>query len=418
MSNLIAPLCDIQIRNAKPKSKPYKLFDGGGLYLEVLPSASKFWRMKFRQASGKESRLSFGPYPEVSLSEARRRRDETRALRRDGSDPAQVRRAEKITKQIGACQTFEVVASLWLEKSKAERNEKTRRKIFNWFRKDIFPAIGAMPIAEVRPRDVLTALRPIEARGAIETAHNVKRAVGQVFRFAVASELATQDVTRDLRDALAAVPEGHYAAITDPAPLGALLRAIHGYSGHVCTIAALKLFPILFQRPGMIRAMEWTDLNLNKQEWRISGKKMKMANDHIVPLPKQAVEILRQIHRVTGRGKYVFAGLRSHERCMSDNTINAALRTMGFSAEVMTGHGFRATARTIMDEVLGERVDLLEHQLAHKVKDANGRAYNRTAHLPARREMMQRWADYLDSLREDKDYRLQPHRTENQRSVT
>ena len=399
MSNSIAPLCDIQIRNAKPKSKPYKLFDGGGLYIEVLPSASKFWRMKFRQASGKESRLSFGPYPEVSLSEARKRRDETRALRRGGADPAQVRRAEKITKQLGASQTFEVVALLWLEKTKAERSEKTRRKIFNWFRKDIFPAIGAMPIADIRPRDVLAALRPIELRGAIETAHNVKRAVGQVFRFAVASELAPQDVTRDLRDALAAVPEGHYAAITDPEQLGALLRAIYGYDGHACTIAALKIFPMLFQRPGNIRAMEWKELDLDKREWRIPGSKMKMENDHIVPLPKQAEEILRLMHRLTGRGKYVFAGLRSHERCMSENTINAALRSMGFSTEVMTGHGFRATARTIMDEVLGEGVDLVEHQLAHKVKDPNGQAYNRTAHLPARRDMMQRWADYLDQLR-------------------
>lgn len=400
MSNLIAPLCDIQIRNAKPRSKPYKLFDGGGLYIEVLPSASKFWRMKFRQASGKESRLSFGPYPDVSLIEARKRRDETRALRRGGSDPAQVRRAEKISKQFGACQTFEVIALLWLEKTKADRNDKTRRKIFNWLRKDIFPAIGAMPIAEVRPRDVLAALRPIEQRGAIETAHNVKRAVGQVFRFAVASELAAQDVTRDLGDALAAVPQGHYAAITDPEQLGGLLRAVYGYNGHACTSAALKIFPMLFQRPGMIRAMEWSELDLDNREWRIPASKMKMKNDHIVPLPKQAEAILRQMHRLSGRGKYVFTGLRSHERCMSENTINAALRSMGFSTEVMTGHGFRATARTIMDEVLGERVDLLEHQLAHRVKDTNGRAYNRTAHLPARREMMQRWADYLDTLRD------------------
>lgn len=207
-------------------------------------------------------------------------------MRRSGADPAQVRRAEKITKQPGASQTFEVVALLWLEKTKADRSEKTRRKIFNWLRKDIFPAIGAMPIADIRPRDVLAALRPIKQRGAIETAHNVKCAVGQVFRFAVAGELAPQDVTRDLPDALAAVPEGHYAAITDPEQLGALLRAIYGYDGHACTIAALKIFPMLFQRPGMIRAMEWKELDLDKREWRIPGSKMKMENDHIVPPPK------------------------------------------------------------------------------------------------------------------------------------
>ncbi|WP_307173828.1 integrase arm-type DNA-binding domain-containing protein [Duganella sp. CF517] len=354
----------MQLRNAKPRTKPYKLFDGGGLYLEVLPSASKFWRMKFRQASGKESRLRFGPYPEVSLSEARMRRDETRALRRGGTDPAQARRSEKATRLLAATQTFQVVALLWLDKTKAERADSTRRKIFNWLRNDIFPVIGNMPITEVRPRDVLAALRVIERRGAIETAHNAKRAVGQVFRFGVASDLFQRDVTRDLRDALASVPAGRYAAITGPGPLRALLRAIYDYDGHPSPRAALKISPMLFQRPGMIRAMEWQELDLQCREWRIPGKKMKMQNDHIVPLPSQAVEILRHLRPLTGKGKYVFPGMRSHDRCMSENTINAALRSMGFSAEVMTGHGFRATARTILDEVLGERVDLIEHQLA------------------------------------------------------
>jgi integrase len=395
----VIPLNETQLRKAKPREKTYKLFDGGGLYLEVLPSGAKFWRMKFRQASGKESRLSFGPYPEVPLSEARTRRNEARALQRAGNDPAQARRSAKAMRQASALNTFEVVAMLWLEKTKAERAETTRRKIFNWLRKDIFPVIGAMPIADIRPRQVLTALRRIEDRGAFETTHNVKRAVGQVFRFAVASELADRDVTRDLGDALASVPVGHYAAITEPEKAGALLRAIYGYEGHPYTIAALKISPMLFQRPGMIRAMEWSELDLDKGEWRIPGTKMKMENDHIVPLPTQAIEILRAMQRLTGRGAYVFVGMRSHDRCMSENTINAALRSMGYSKEVMTGHGFRAMARTIMDEVLGERVDLIEHQLAHRVKDPNGRAYNRTAHLPARREMMQRWADYLDRLR-------------------
>jgi integrase len=395
----VAPLSDTQIRKAKPRERTYKLFDGGGLYLEVIPSGSKLWRMKFRQASGKESRLSFGPYPEVSLSEARARRDEARALQRSGKDPAQARRSAKAVRQMAASNTFEVVALLWLEKTKAERAEGTRRKIFNWLRKDIFPVIGAMPIAEIRPRQVLSALRHIEDRGALETAHNVKRAVGQVFRFAVACELAERDVTRDLGDALASVPGGHYATITEPEKVGALLRAIYGYDGHPYTMAALKISPMLFQRPGMIRAMEWSELDLVNGEWRVPGVKMKMENDHIVPLPKQAVDILRQVHRLSGEGRYVFPGMRTHDRCMSENTVNAALRSMGYSKEMMTAHGFRAMARTIMDEVLGERVDLIEHQLAHRVKDPNGRAYNRTAHLPARREMMQRWADYLDGLR-------------------
>src|SRR5471030_2185102 len=250
----VVPLSDTQIRKAKPRERTYKLFDGGGLYLEVIPSDSKLWRMKFRQASGKESRLSFGPYPEVSLSEAR-------ALQRGGKDPAQARRSAKAVRQMAASSTFQVVALLWLEKTKAERADGTRRKIFNWLRKDIFPVIGAMPIAEIRPRQVLGPLRHIEDRGALETAHNVKRAVGQVFRFAVACELAERDVTRDLGDALASVPEGHYAAITEPEKVGALLRAIYGYEGHPSTMAALKISPMLFQRPGMIRAMEWSELD-------------------------------------------------------------------------------------------------------------------------------------------------------------
>jgi integrase len=239
----------------------------------------------------------------------------------------------------------------------------------------------------------------MEARGAIESAHKVKQLCGQVFRFAVASGLAERDVTADLKGALVAIPKKYYAAITEPQHVAQLLRSIDTYNGHAYAVAALKLSPLLFVRPGELRAAEWTEFDLDAAEWRIPAHKMKMKIEHLVPLATQAVAILRDLHRLTGETKYVFPSLRSFDRCMSENTINAALRGMGYSKEVMTAHGFRATARTIMDEVLGERVDLIEHQLAHAVRDANGRAYNRTAHLPARREMMQRWADYLDKLR-------------------
>jgi len=236
-------------------------------------------------------------------------------------------------------------------------------------------------------------------RGAIESAHKIKQLCGQVFRFAVASGLADRDVTTDLRGALSAVPEAHYAAITEPEQVAQLLRAIDAYNGHAYAIFALKLASLVFVRPGELRTAEWSEIDLDAAEWRIPGAKMKMGQDHIVPLATQAVAVLRELRAITGHGKFVFPSVRTHERCMSENTVNAALHAMGYGKDIMTGHGFRAMARTIMDEVLGERVDLIEHQLAHAVKDPNGRAYNRTAHLPARRLMMQRWADYLDAIK-------------------
>lgn len=402
MPRVVAPLTDMRVKNAKPTAKPYKLSDGGGLYLEVTPGNSKLWRMKFRQASGKESRLSFGSYPDVSLTQARAARTAARQLRAADVDPGQAKRDAKTAKAAAAAHTFEALAREWLKKTAAERAASTQSKNTRWLEKNIFPEIGAMPISTIKPRDVLAALRKVEARGAIESAHKIKQICGQVFRYAVASGITDRDVTADLRDALAAVPEAHYAAITDPKQVAELLRAIHGYSGHPSATTALKLAPMVFQRPGELRSMEWAEIDWEKAEWNIPASKMnkmKMPRDHLVPLSTQAVELLRGIHAITGHGKYVFPSVRSGVRCMSDNTINAALRRMGYSTEVMTAHGFRAMARTIMDEVLNERVDLIEHQLSHAVKDPNGRAYNRTAHLPARHQMMQRWADYLDKLR-------------------
>lgn len=399
MPRIVTPLTDIQVKNAKPKEKPYKLADGGGLYLEIMPTGSKLWRMKFTQASGKESRLSFGSYPAVTLTKARAGRASARQLRADDVDPGQAKRDIKHAKAAAAVHTFEAMARQWLAKTAPDRADSTQQKNTSWLERNIFPEIGAIPIGVIKPRDVLAALRKVEDRGAIESAHKIKQLCGQVFRYAVAAGLADRDVTADLRDALSAVPEAHYAAITEPKQVAALLRAIHAYSGGPYATAALKLSPLVFQRPGELRSMEWTELDLDAAEWRIPGHKMKMKNDHVVPLATQAVALLRGLETMRGHGPYVFPSIRTGERCMSENTINAALRAMGYSKEMMTGHGFRAMARTIMDEVLGERVDLIEHQLAHAVKDPNGRAYNRTAHLPARRTMMQRWADYLDALR-------------------
>jgi integrase len=262
--------------------------------------------------------------------------------------------------------------------------------------------VGARPIAEITPPELLQVIRKIEARGALETAHRALANCSQVFRYAVATGRATRDPSGDLRGALPPVKEQHFAAVTEPAQAAQILRAIDEYQGSAIVSCALRLAPLVFVRPGELRAAEWAEFELDAAEWRIPGAKMKMGLDHIVPLSTQAVAILREIHALTGSGRYVFPSARTSTRPMSDNAILAAMRRMGIGKEEMSGHGFRAMARTILDEVLGVRVELIEHQLAHAVRDANGRAYNRTAHLPARREMMQQWADYLDGLKQGK----------------
>jgi integrase len=375
-----------------------KLSDGGGMYL-LVTATSKCWRMNYR-FNGKQKTLALGIYPAVSLAQARSRRDEARKLLAliPPVDPSQAKREEKIARIAAAEQTFEVVARQWLTKTAADRAANTQAKVTAALENNVIPFLGTTPISAIKPADILATVQKMEARGAIDTAHRVKQICGQVFRYAVAAGLVERDVTADLKGALAAVPRSHFSAITSPKQAGALMRAIHDYNGFSAAVAALKLAPLVFVRPGELRTAEWTEIDLDAAEWRIPASKMKMKVEHMVPLSRQAVEILRGLHPVTGHGKYVFPSLRS-KACMSENTINAALRGMGYTKEMMTGHGFRAMARTIMDEVLGERVDLIEHQLAHAVKDVNGRAYNRTSHLPARREMMQRWSDYLDALR-------------------
>ena len=393
-------LTDTFVRQVKHSggSAGDKYADGGGMYL-LVKAGNKYWRMDYR-FSDKRKTLALGTYPEVSLVKARLRRAKAREQLADGIDPGIAKRAEKQAQADAAASTFEAVARVWLGKTAVKRAEVTQSRITTLLEKDVFPFIGSMPISTIRPRDVLDkAVRKIEARGSIDTAHRAKQICGQIFRYAVAVGLTERDVTVDLRGALAAIPESHFSAITEPAQAGRLMRSIFDYSGHPCTVAALKLTPLVFVRPGELRTAEWAEIDLDAAEWRIPGSKMKMKIDHIVPLSTQAVALLRGVHPITGHARYVFPSLRTGERPMSENTINAALRGLGYSKDVHTAHGFRATARTIMDEVLGERVDLIEHQLAHTVKDPNGRAYNRTAHLPARRAMMQRWADYLDKLR-------------------
>lgn len=389
-------LTDTAIRAAKPAEKPIRLFDGGGLYLEVAPSGSKLWRLKYRHL-GREKRLAIGIYPEVGLKEARAQRESARKLIAAGADPSAARKAARLAGADEAANTFEAVAREWLAMKAKEWVPSHLAKMTARLELYAFPAIGKRPIAAITAPEVLAVSRKLQGRGVISTAHRVQQACGQVFRYAVATARAMRDPVGDLRGALPSVRKEHFAAITDPKKLPALLIALHGYAGGPVVRAALKLAPLLFVRPGELRTMEWAHVDFDAAEWRFTTSKTGTA--HIVPLATQALEVLRALHALTGQGRYAFATARGGHRPMSENGVLVAMRSLGISADEMTGHGFRATARTILDEVLGFRVDWIEHQLAHAVKDANGRAYNRTAHLPERRKMMQAWADYLDGQR-------------------
>ena len=390
------PLTDVVIRSAKPTTKARKLYDSGGLYLEVSPSGGKWWRLKYR-FNGKENRISLGVYPETTLRAARDRRDTERKLLAEGIDPSKSRKTEKSAQANRAANSFEQVAREWFGKfSPSWAPAHAARKI-RLFERDIFPWIGQQPIAEITAPELLSVLHRIEKRGVSETERRALVSCGQVFRYAVASGRAERDPSGDLRGALPPVKGEHFAAITEPNSLAAILRAFEGYNGTLPVRCALRLMPLLFVRPGELRTAEWSQIDLDAAEWRYMVTKTQ--TEHIVPLSRQAVAILRELYPLTGNGHFVFPSARSNTRPMSDNAILAAMRTMEIAKDVTTGHGFRATARTILDEVLGVRTDLIEHQLAHRVKDPNGRAYNRTAFLPERREMMQTWADFLDQLK-------------------
>lgn len=393
-------LTETKIKTARPETKPYKLPDERGLHLLVTPQGGKWWRFRYR-FDGKEKLLSLGTYPDIGLKDARERRDQARKLVAQAIDPSAQRQAQKAAKPEHAADSFEVVAREWHAKFSPTWAENHGGRILSRLERDIFPWIGSKSMSDITAPDLLSAVRRIEHRGALETAHRALANCGQVFRYAVATGRAQRDPTGDLRGALAPVRAEHFASVTDPAKVGALLKTFDRYEGSMIVSCALRLAPLVFVRPGELRKAKWADIDLEAAEWRFLVTKTK--TQHVVPLSTQAMAILREVHARTGESTYVFPSARTNDRPMSDNAILAAMRRMGIEKDEMSGHGFRAMARTILDEVLGARPDLIEHQLAHAVKDPNGRAYNRTAHLPERRKMMQQWSDYLDSLKAGND---------------
>ena len=401
----MSKLTDLSIKKAKPETKVYKLTDGGGLCLQVEPKGSKYWRLAYRFA-GKQKTLALGVYPDVGLADARSRRDDARKLLANNVDPGVAKQAQKAVVIAQTENSFEAIAREWFTRHAPNWKENHSSKIIARLEKDVFPWVGARPIAEISAPTLLASIRRIESRGALETAHRALATCGQVFRYAVATGRAERDPTGDLRGALPPVKKDkHFAAITDPKKVGELLRDIDGYQGSYIVKSAFKLSPLLFVRPGELRKMEWVELDLDKAEWIIPAEKMKMGVTHIVPLAKQAVELLREIQPLTGRGKYVFHGERDHDRPMSDNAIRSALRRMGWANDEMTPHGFRAMASTILDN-MGYKQEWLERQLAHEEPNKIKAAYKRDAwrmYLPERTDMMQAWADYLDKLKHGAD---------------
>jgi integrase len=406
-------LNDRVCKTAKPRSTTYRIADGQGLYLEVMPNGSKYWRFKYR-FGGKEKRLAFGVYPVIGLKDARTKRDDARRKIANGVDPGFAKRAAK-TAQAGA-ESFEAIAREWLEQTSAKRVQSTNDTIKARVEDDLLPWIGKRPIKDITAPELLAVLRRVEARGSLIVAKRLRQVAGQVFRYAVATGRAERDPSGDLRGALKSPgAEKHFAALTTPAEVGTLMRAIDGYQGQFITRCALLLSPLLFVRPGELRAAEWPEFDLDAAQWRIPAAKMKMRQAHIVPLSSQAVAILRELQPLTGEGitakpdapRYLFPGARTRTRPMSNNTVNAALRRIGYTGEQMTAHGFRATARTLLAE-LGWKPDAIERQLAHKASGPLGAAYDRAQFLDERRKMMQAWADYLDKLREAEKNKIVP----------
>ena len=393
------PLTDTAIRKAKPSDKPLKMSDGGGLYLLLRPDGARWWRWDYRRpVTGKRNTLSLGTYPDTGLADARERHVEARKVLAAGIDPGEQRKAQKTATLERAANTFGAVGDELLTMRAKQLHPRTAARERRFVAQDL-AGIADIPVADVTAPALLAVLRKVEARGAIETAHRALAAASMVFRYAIRTGKAKHNPAVDLKGALAAPETTHFASVTDPEKIGPLLRALWGYDGSLPVVAALKLAPMFFVRPGELRAARWVDVDLDAAEWRYTATKTD--TPHVVPLASQAVEILRDLKPLTGRGEYVFPSERGRDRSMSNNTINAALRRLGYGADQMTGHGFRAMARTVLDEVLGFRPDFIEHQLAHAVRDPLGRAYNRTAHLPERKKMMQAWADYLDQLRLD-----------------
>lgn len=393
-------LSDTKVRNSKPKEKSYKLSDGRGLYLLVHTNGSRYWRFKY-QFNGKEKLLALGVYPDISLADARESREKARKLIANGTDPGLLKQLNKRARFLSGENSFEAISREWFVRFSSRWTPDHGKRILNRLENDIFPWLGKRPISEITAPEILATLRRIENRGAIETAHRAHQNCSQVFRYAIATGRAERDPSVDLRGALPPVKKRHHASITDPKAIGDLLRTINGYKGFFVTKCALRLAPLVFVRPGELRKAEWSEINFETAEWRIPAEKMKMRSVHIVPLSTQAITILREVHSLTGHGNFVFPSMRTNRRPMSDNTVTAALRRLGYAKEEMTGHGFRSMASTLLNEQ-GWNRDAIERQLAHSERNNIRAAYNYAEYLPERKKMMQHWADYLDALTEDK----------------
>ncbi len=409
----VVPLSDVRCRNAKPSrdGRQVKLFDGGGLYLQVMPNGSKLWRLKYRFA-GAEKLLSFGAYPAVSLASAREDRERAKDVLRSGSDPLVQRRIDRLSAENGARNTLETIAREWYAKRKSGWADSHATKVMLRLEKNIFPWLGSLPITSITAPLLLSALQRVEARGALDTARRLGQYLIEIFRYAIQTSRAEHNPATDLKGAIASPVANKYASIEDPVLLGRLLSDIDCYQGSFITRTALALAPMLFCRPGELRGMKWQEIDLASKEWRVPPERQKLktrtkrsnrVGDFIVPLPTQALTLLLDIQKVTGKGEFVFPSERSADRSMSDGTINAALRRMGYGKDQITGHGFRHTASTMLNEMKRWSPDAIEAQLSHQDPDTIRGIYNGAKYLPERREMMQAWADHLDSLRKKND---------------
>jgi integrase len=391
------PLTILQVKAARPAAKAYKLADGQGMYLEIVPSGKKYWRLKYRFGA-KENRASLGVYPEVSLAEARDRRDAARKQLANGIDPNRARREARIAQVTSGASTLEVVAREWIGTQAAGWTPSYKDKVVRRLEIYIFPWLGPIPVNDIKAHSLLSVLRRIEEKGVGETAHRTLNICDGVFRYAIATERTEHNPAAKLKGTLKPTKERHHATIVKPSEIAALLRAMDGYQGADVTRCALRLAPLVFVRPGELRKARWSELDLLKGEWRIPAERMKMGVEHIVPLSKQAIALLTDLHPITGYREYVFPGVRDPKRPMSENTINACLRRLGYNNDEMTGHGFRSMASTLLNES-GWNKDAIERQLAHNERDSVRAAYNKADHLPQRQIMMQKWANYLDAVR-------------------
>ncbi len=390
-------LSNTAIINAKATEKAYKLYDIDGLFLQVTPNGGKWWRLKYR-FDGKEKLLSLGTYPEISLSQARQRRDDARKLLATDIDPSENRKQAKVISKLNADNSFEIVAREWWKSHMTNKADSHKEKVIRRFELYLFPWIGKKPIATITAPQVLEAIKRIEKQNKLETAHRTLQTAGQVFRYAVQTGRAVRDVTADLKGALPATTVKHMAAFTEPKDVAELLRAFDAFNGTLTVQCAIKLAPLVFVRPSELRMAKWANIDLEAGKWQYLVSKTK--TDHLVPLSTQAIAILRELHPVSGHGEYVFQGGHSPLKPMSESAVNAALKRMGYDTKTqITGHGFRAMARTILHERLNIDPAIIEHQLAHKVPDTLGSAYNRTKFIEQRKVMMQSWADYLDELK-------------------